>query len=431
MPPMFSEQTLRCPATGRRCGATATALETDDGERRYPIVARRARADRRGAQPVPARRLPDPAPAPVPSRAGARCARRIAARLPTDSANVGTDRHVARCSSCCSPATGARACSSSAAARSARASAPLLDHPGLDVTETDVWIGPRTVIVCDGHDLPFARRELRRGRLPGRARARARPAARGRRDAPRARARRARCTSRSRSSSRCTRARSTSRATRTSGLRRLMRDFDELRGGRRPAGRRWRSRGRCATWPWRWPAARGARARLVAHLVPLATFWLPRLDRRLLDRPGRARRRVLDRRSSAAARDAAARRRRDRRRLPRRQLDAYRAAGERRAAPAHGTPSVAQPRRKPTPHATCIVASTSGSAAASAGGADRSSPRRRAADGGRVGGDAGARGAAQRPRRRRGGGRRQRPAPGGSTCERRRLSGWRRLVLTR
>jgi SAM-dependent methyltransferase/uncharacterized protein YbaR (Trm112 family) len=32
----------------------------------------------------------------------------------------------------------------------------LLDDPNLDVIETDVYLGPRTRIVCDAHDLPFS-----------------------------------------------------------------------------------------------------------------------------------------------------------------------------------------------------------------------------------------------------------------------------------
>jgi SAM-dependent methyltransferase len=32
----------------------------------------------------------------------------------------------------------------------------LLDRPGIDVLETDVFRGPRTQLVCDGHDLPLA-----------------------------------------------------------------------------------------------------------------------------------------------------------------------------------------------------------------------------------------------------------------------------------
>jgi SAM-dependent methyltransferase len=32
----------------------------------------------------------------------------------------------------------------------------LVDQPGIDVVETDVYLGPRVTLVCDGHHLPFA-----------------------------------------------------------------------------------------------------------------------------------------------------------------------------------------------------------------------------------------------------------------------------------
>jgi SAM-dependent methyltransferase len=35
-------------------------------------------------------------------------------------------------------------------------SATLLAAPGLEFVETDVFIGPRTRVICDAHDLPFA-----------------------------------------------------------------------------------------------------------------------------------------------------------------------------------------------------------------------------------------------------------------------------------
>ena len=83
------------------------------------------------------------------------------------------------------------------------------------------------------------------------------------------------------------------------GHRRLLRDFDELRSGPvcGPA--------MALAWSFRYLAVAAlgtspARARVVARLAPLLTFWLPRLDRLLLARPGAgdAPRR---RRSSAAA----------------------------------------------------------------------------------------------------------------------------------
>jgi hypothetical protein len=76
------------------------------------------------------------------------------------------------------------------------------------------------------------------------------------------------------------------------GQRRLFRCFDELAAG--PVC----GPGMALAWSVRYLAVTIAppRARrLIAHLVPLATFWLARLDRRLIDRPG-----ALDAASSIA-----------------------------------------------------------------------------------------------------------------------------------
>jgi SAM-dependent methyltransferase len=162
--------------------------------------------------------------------------------------------------------------------------APLLDHPAVDATETDVWLGPRTRLVCDGHDLPFAdgtfdavvcQAVLEHVLDPPRVVA------------------------------------EMHRVLRPDGLlyseiplmqqvhegaydftrytylgqRRLFRCFDELAGGPvcGPAmALAWSVRYLAVTL-----AGSSARGRgVIAHLVPLATFWLPRLDRWLIGRPG-------------------------------------------------------------------------------------------------------------------------------------------------
>lgn len=33
---------------------------------------------------------------------------------------------------------------------------PLAEHPGIQLVETDVCFGPRTALICDAHDIPFA-----------------------------------------------------------------------------------------------------------------------------------------------------------------------------------------------------------------------------------------------------------------------------------
>ena len=236
---MVGDDDLRCPATGARLHPRRRGLRTEDGARRYPIVdgvpvlvADERRACSRASQ------------ASAPQRArGARAPPRGRA-----AARLGQRRH----RTAGRPA--ARSCSRArprvlvvGGGTLGAGMAPLLDDPAVDATETDVWLGPRTTLVCDGHDLPFADAHVRRGRLPGGARARARPAARRRRDPPRAARRRPRSTPRSRSCSRSTRARNDLTRYTYVGQRRL---FRELRRGGEPApsaGRRWRSRGRCAT----------------------------------------------------------------------------------------------------------------------------------------------------------------------------------------
>ena len=93
------------------------------------------------------------------------------------------------------------------------------------------------------------------------------------------------------------------------------------------------------------------RARVISHLVPLATFWLPRLDRWLIGRPG-----AMDAASSIGflgrRREDPARRRRDRRLLPRAQRDAEPLVSD--ASARHGTPERRRTRagsRRPTPRA--------------------------------------------------------------------------------
>jgi SAM-dependent methyltransferase len=279
---MVGDDELRCPATGARLRREGAELKTDDGARRYPIV---------DGVPVLvaherslfARALAGAQPPPPRSRA-ARAARRIAAALPSDSANAGTAPLVARLlERLLESAPHPRVLVVGGGTLGA-GMAPVLDHPAVDATETDVWLGPRTQLVCDGHDLPFAdgtfdavvcQAVLEHVLDPPRVVA------------------------------------EMHRVLRPSGLlyaeipfmqqvhegaydltrytyvgqRRLFRSFDELASGPvcGPAmALAWSVRYLAVTL-----AGSSARARaVISHLVPLATFWLPWLDRRLIGMPG-------------------------------------------------------------------------------------------------------------------------------------------------
>ena len=264
---MFREQTLRCPATGEPLHRAGDALESASG-RRYRIV---------GGVPVliaeerslfsasPTR--PEP-----PSRA-----RRLAAHLPRDSYNAGTERLVARLLELLLAASARPRVLVVGGGTLGAGMEPLLDHPAIDATETDVWLGPRVVLVCDAHDLPFADgsfdavvcqavlehvldpprvvSEIHRVLAPGGLVYAEIPFMQQVHEG----------------------AYDLTRYTYV-GLRRLFRKFDEVAAGAvcGPA--------MAVAWSLRYLAVTlfGRRA---AHLAPLLTFWLPRLDRWLIDRP--------------------------------------------------------------------------------------------------------------------------------------------------
>jgi SAM-dependent methyltransferase len=280
---MLTDATLRCPATGAPLRRAGDALETPGGERRYPVV---------GGVPVLIAeerslfRLSDftaPASSARPSAAG-RLARAVAAHLPRDSANAGTDRLVARLLELLLASAARPRVLVVGGGTLGAGMAPLLDHPAVDATETDVWLGPRTRLVCDAHDLPFADASF---------------------DAVVAQAVLEHVADPARAVAEMHRvlvagglvyaeipfmqqvhegAYDFRRYTHV-GLRRLFRDFDEVAAGPvcGPAmALAWSVRYLAVTLAGRSRTAR----RLAAHLVPLATFWLPRLDRFLIDRPG-------------------------------------------------------------------------------------------------------------------------------------------------
>jgi SAM-dependent methyltransferase len=140
---MVGDDDLRCPASGAHLVRQGAVLRTDDGAHEYPIV-----------DGVPILIAPEHSvftPGDPPRPPGR--LRRLAARLPRDTANVGTAPLVARLRELLPERPRVLVVGGGTLGEGM---APLLDDPSVDATETDVWLGPRTNLLCDGHDLPFA-----------------------------------------------------------------------------------------------------------------------------------------------------------------------------------------------------------------------------------------------------------------------------------
>jgi SAM-dependent methyltransferase/uncharacterized protein YbaR (Trm112 family) len=289
---VLNEADLICPASGQALHREGGELVSEDGTRRYPVV-----------QGVPVLIASDRslfelddfrAPSPGRPRGAGGALRALARLLPSDSRNVATARYVAML----------RSELASGAARRPRVLVvgggvagadlgPLLDDPRLDVVETDVWFGPRVELVCDGHDLPFRDgsfdavvcqavlehvldpprvvAEIHRVLAPGGLAYAEVPFIQQVHEG----------------------AYDFTRYTHL-GQRRLFRDFDELASGAVCGP------GMALAWSLRYFAVALAgdsvwRRRAAAALTPVLTWWLPRLDRLLIDRPA-----TLDAASSIA-----------------------------------------------------------------------------------------------------------------------------------
>jgi SAM-dependent methyltransferase len=154
---------LRCPATGRRLRWEGPAeLVSEDGARRYPVVNGVPIVLVAGRGLFRAEDYLAEARAPVrpglPGRAEG-VARRIVHAPPSITRNVGSDENYAELARLLHERAGrvgsARVLVVGGATEGIGIRA-LLDAPWVEATETDVVIGERTQVVCDGHDLPFA-----------------------------------------------------------------------------------------------------------------------------------------------------------------------------------------------------------------------------------------------------------------------------------
>jgi SAM-dependent methyltransferase len=268
---MVGDDDLRSPATGQPLIRDGAVLRTADGTRSYPVV-----------DGIPILIDADHSVFTAPERAAPPgLVRRIAAKLPRDTANVGTAPLVARLRELLPARPRVLVVGGGTLGAGM---APLLDDPAVDATETDVWLGPRTSLVCDGHDLPFAdatfdavvcqavlEHVLDPPRVVAEMHRVLRPAGLLYAEIPFMQQVHEG-------------AHDLTRYTYV-GQRRLFRCFDEVASGAVCGP------GMALAWSLRYFAVTFAgssrRARsVIAHLVPLLTFWLPRLDRWLIARPG-------------------------------------------------------------------------------------------------------------------------------------------------
>jgi SAM-dependent methyltransferase/uncharacterized protein YbaR (Trm112 family) len=160
---------LRCPATGRALSIEGDFLVVAGGKRRYPIVdgvpvliaEERSLFDMElvaGRKGREAERLDLRARI---RRGGQAVVELILSLLPTRSRNVaarGNYRTLARLLRE-GASNGRRPRLLVVGGRIAGAGTEeILDQPDIEVVETDLALGPRTQLICDAHDLPFADR---------------------------------------------------------------------------------------------------------------------------------------------------------------------------------------------------------------------------------------------------------------------------------
>jgi SAM-dependent methyltransferase len=155
---------LRCPVTGSALVSVDGFLASQEGERRYPVVdgvpillaPERSLFD---AEYVLAAATERRGPGHGP-RSPARWLKRIVAVGPSRTRNVAARDNYAFLAEALrargrEEGRGTRILVVGGAVAGAGAEA-ILDQPDLEIVETDVALGPRTRLVCDAHDLPFA-----------------------------------------------------------------------------------------------------------------------------------------------------------------------------------------------------------------------------------------------------------------------------------
>ncbi|MDX6726899.1 MAG: hypothetical protein QOK49_1704 [Baekduia sp.] len=150
-------EVLRCPATGQRLTPDGARLVTEDGTRSYPL---------RGAIPILIaddlglfRQEDYATAAPVSEPSAIDRWTSAVLRFPSVSRNWLGERNFAQLHALIRERAATRARPRVLIIGGAivgQGIGPILGDAGLDIVETDVAIGPRTSVVCDAQDLPFA-----------------------------------------------------------------------------------------------------------------------------------------------------------------------------------------------------------------------------------------------------------------------------------
>ncbi|MET0604045.1 MAG: methyltransferase domain-containing protein [Baekduia sp.] len=145
---------LRCPETHQPLERRGDRLQTRDGQRSYPVTGGVPVLLRSDNALFDASAIAQRQSAESSGHAGLR---RAFARLRSRNVAAGRSAQVVLDQLAPQLDRGERPALLVVGGRVVgRGMSPLLDHPGLHVVETDVALGPRTALVCDGHDLPFA-----------------------------------------------------------------------------------------------------------------------------------------------------------------------------------------------------------------------------------------------------------------------------------
>jgi SAM-dependent methyltransferase/uncharacterized protein YbaR (Trm112 family) len=150
---MIDVGSLRCPASSQRLTMAGGELRSEDGTHRYPIV------DGVPILIAEERSLFSPSEfssrdSATPSR-GSRLKALVRRALPSASRNVASRANFRRFAELLQEEGSPRRVLVVGGGELGEGLEAIAGRPEISLVETDVYIGPRTQIVCDAHDLPF------------------------------------------------------------------------------------------------------------------------------------------------------------------------------------------------------------------------------------------------------------------------------------